>query len=358
MGRRARDLMLDGMTNQAVQKLRVSSPGDLVEAIPYLLGYHPSDSLVALAMCGPRRRVEFTMRLDLPTSVDGDIAEVLAANVAHYLENAKAEQAVLVIYGDTGDVLDGLPHPEVVDVTRQALLQSGIELVESLYVGAGRWWSYICNLPTCCPSEGTPIRSDGCSSVAATATYAGLVALPNREAVEKILEPIGFLAGQGMAQALARADEELAARITDQASLKVMRAESRSLLAAAVDTEPALSDEQAARLIVGLEDIVIRDECCEWSETDRASAAQRLWVQLARRSAPGFEVVPLVMVGWFAWRSGDSTLARVAVERCLRAEPEYGLARLLREALDSAVNPATVPVRARSPRQKRSRKRR
>lgn len=346
------------MTELPVQKLRLSSPSDLVEAVPYLLGYHPTDSLVAVALRGSHREVVFTMRLDLPPPDEGDIGTRLARSVGAYLAHAKADQAVLVVYGDSGEAPDGLPHSRLIDEAESALERRRIEVMDALYVGAGRWWSYSCDQPTCCPVDGTPINTDGCSTVAATATYAGMVALPNREAVEKILEPEGFLAGAGMAQALTRADEALAARITDQRSLEAVRVETRALLADAVDAEPVLSDDAAARLIVGLEDIVIRDECCEWTDTERAQPAQRLWVQLARRTAPGYDVVPLVMVGWFAWRDGDSTLARIAVERCLRSDPDYGLARLLEEALNSAVNPATMVSRPPAGRRTRARKRR
>lgn len=348
--------MLGFMTEQAVQKLRLSSPEDLVEAVPYLLGYHPSDSLVAVALRGPRHEVVFTMRLDLPQPGARSVATSLARSVPAYLANAEADQAVLVVYGATGQMPEGLPHSRLVDATSGALRRAQIEILDALYVGAGRWWSYTCAVPECCPIEGRPIPSDGNSTVAATATYAGLVALPNREAVEKILEPVGFPAAQAMAEALARADEALAARITDQLSLDVVRAETRALLTAAVDSEPALSDDDAARLIVGLEDTVVRDECCEWTDTERVGPAQRLWVQLARRAAPGYDVVPLAMVGWFAWRGGDSTLARIAVDKCLRSDPDYSLARLLEEALDSAVNPATLVTRPAPKRRTRARK--
>lgn len=286
----------------------------------------------------------FTLRLDLPQRDEGDIAAALACSVVAYLTHAEADRAVLVVYGATGEVLDGLPHSRLVTEATSALGRRRVTVVESLYVGAGRWWSYTCELPTCCPSDGTPINSEGCSAVAAAATYAGRVVLPNREAVEKILEPEESSTGAGMAQALVRADEALAARITDQRSLEAVRAETRALLADAVDHEPVLSADAAARLIVGLEDVVIRDECCEWADSERAQSARRLWVQLARRATQGYDVVPLAMVGWFAWREGDSTLARIAVERCLRDDPEYSLALLLRDALDSAVNPAIVPM--------------
>lgn len=329
-----------------------------MEAVPYLLGFHPSNSLVALALRGRRHEVVFTMRLDLPPTDERSVAGALARNIAAYLTHAEAEQAVLVVYCESGRGPDGLPCSRLVDAACRALRRSEVEILDALYVGAGRWWSYTCAAPECCPIEGHPMSTDGNSTVAATAIYAGLVALPNREAVEKILEPVGFPAAKAMAQALGRADEALAARINDQSSLDVVRAESRALLTAAVDTEPALPDDDAARLIVGLEDVVVRDECCEWTDTERAPAAQRLWVQLARRAAPGYDVVPLAMVGWFAWRGGDSTLARIAVDRCLRSDPQYSLALLLGEALDSAVNPAAMIARPPPKSRTRARKRR
>lgn len=350
--------MLEHMSEHAALRLRLSAPADLVEAVPYLLGYHPSDSLVALALRGERRKVGFTMRLDLPQADDGDIAAPLARSVAAYLVHAGADQAVLVVYGDVGDVLDGLPQPRLIGETTTALQRRGVEVVEALYVGAGRWWSYLCNRPTCCPSEGTPIPVGGCSTVVATATYAGLVALPNRAAVERSLDPVGVPAANGMTQALAEAEQGLAARITDEASLEVVRAESRAMLTAAVNTGPVLSDDVAARLIVGLEDIAVRDECCEWTETERGMPAQQLWVQLARRAVPEHAVVPLVMVAWFAWRAGDATLARVAVERCLLNDPAYSLAILLRDALDSAVDPATLVAPVPTERERAARRRR
>ncbi|MGB9378030.1 MAG: DUF4192 domain-containing protein [Mycobacteriales bacterium] len=330
------------MTEHAVQKLRLSSPADLVEAVPYLLGYHPADSLVGLALRGPRRRVVFSMRMDLPEPGDDQGAGCAAEAAAAYLARARGEQAVLVVYDDTPHTADGLTRRELVEQTAEALQQHGIGLLDAVHVAGGQWWSYTCDVSTCCPREGSPIPAAGASAVAATATYAGLVALPNREAVGKVLEPQGFPARQVMARALAHADEDLAARITGPASLAAVREESLGLLAAAADGEQVLSDDEAARLIVGLEDIAVRDACCAWTGTARAGAAQRLWQQLVRRSAPGYDVVPLAMVGWSAWSAGDSTLARIALDRCLAGDPDYSLARLLSRALDSAVDPAGV----------------
>ena len=349
MGGRA--VTLAGMTESGSRTLRVSSPADLVEVVPYLLGYHPSESLVGLALRGARRRVAFTMRLDLPP--DDDEGCEAAACVAAYLAHAQAEQAVLLVYGETGDVLDGLPRRRLVDASTDALAQRRIEVVEALYVAAGRWWSYTCANPVCCPSAGTRVPPSGWSAVAAEATYAGLVAQPNREALERGLEPIGFVAAKGMARALARAEVALAERVAGEPGRAAVRAESLRLLRAAADTEEALSDDAAARLILAIDDVAVRDGCCDWAETGLAEAGLRLWTQLARRAVPPHDAAPLCMVGWFAWHTGKSTLARIAVERCLRSDPAYDFGVLLLAALDGAVNPAALRRRTRRRRRRR-----
>ncbi|MFD0328716.1 DUF4192 family protein [Streptacidiphilus monticola] len=46
--------------------VRMRTPGDVAEALPYLLGFYPSDSVVALGLQGQRRRQGGTVRIDIP----------------------------------------------------------------------------------------------------------------------------------------------------------------------------------------------------------------------------------------------------------------------------------------------------
>ncbi|MDP9240101.1 MAG: DUF4192 domain-containing protein [Actinomycetota bacterium] len=345
------------MTEPAVEKLRLSSPGDLVEAVPYLLGFHPTDSLVAVALRGPRRRVVFTMRLDLPATGNraGDSADFteIAQGVTAYLVRARAEQAVLVTYGSAAVPYEGLPHQELIGATIDALAGERIEVVDALHVGSGRWWSHLCANPACCPPEGTPLAARSSSLVAATATFAGMVALPTREALEATLEPVTFLTAEGMRQALARAAADIASRCADGTGVHAVQAESLALITAATESGAVLSDDEVARLIVGLHDIAVRDECCAWATTDRAGAGRRLWTALARRSIPPWNSVPLFLVGWFAYLEGDATLAAIAVDRCLGSDPTYSFGLLLREALRRATDPAVFRGECAPPRRRR-----
>ena len=344
--------------SQSAARLRLSSPGDLVEAVPYLLGFHPRQSVVVLALRGPRRRLVLTMRLDLPMAGEspGALADGIAARVAH----AGGEVVVLVVFAefapssgarpaggasptgvartpDRAAVPVGrdpdLPHDGLVTATTAALRGCGIQTSEAVYASVGRWWSYTCVNPACCPPEGTPV--DVCSPVAAAATYAGLVALPSREALADSLQPVSG-DRSGMLAELRAAARDLAG------GSAAVRPESLRLLTDAVGTECELSDRAASRLVVGLADVGIRDACCEWALTSRREAARRLWTGLARLAPPPYDAAPLCLVGWFAYLDGDATLAGMAVERCLRSDPAYSLALLLQKALDGAMDPAVL----------------
>nr|WP_305070542.1 DUF4192 family protein [Micromonospora sp. 4G55] len=52
------------MTATDRPRLTVRSPADLLAAVPYLLGFHPADSVVVVAMRA--QRVVFAARADLP----------------------------------------------------------------------------------------------------------------------------------------------------------------------------------------------------------------------------------------------------------------------------------------------------
>src|SRR5512144_616101 len=62
----APDAPLPRSLPQPAPRLRLRSPGEILALVPYLLGFHPSESLVLVAVRGPRRRIVCTLRWDLP----------------------------------------------------------------------------------------------------------------------------------------------------------------------------------------------------------------------------------------------------------------------------------------------------
>src|SRR5947199_84270 len=101
----------------APDRVRLDDLTDLASAVPHMLGFHPTDSLVAIALCGPHERMSFTMRLDLPDPPYDDVARMTAARMAH----AGADAVLLFVYADAPRAGADLPRRELVEAVADAL---------------------------------------------------------------------------------------------------------------------------------------------------------------------------------------------------------------------------------------------
>ncbi len=70
----------------------LTSPHDLLAAIPFLIGYHPSDSLVLVAIKGDL--VSMAMRIDYPRPENSEAYDLLA----HHLKLDGADAALMLAY--------------------------------------------------------------------------------------------------------------------------------------------------------------------------------------------------------------------------------------------------------------------
>ncbi len=100
------------------------------------------------------------------------------------------------------------------------------------------------------------------------------------------------------------------------------------------------SDVEAARLLVAMRSLRVRDAA--WSAITRARsrAAVGFFTDLVRR-APG-DLLPAAaaLLAWSAWQAGDGALAWCAIDRAHDVDPDYGLSGLVAEALERAVPPS------------------
>jgi len=125
-------------------RLRVRRPDDLLALIPYLIGFHPEESLVAVFVRSGR--VILTGRLDLSSDAN---AEELAEFIDALAKREEAEALALVAYSAAS-----LPTNRLLTQLMDRLVEQ--ELTDVLYVGHGRWWSLTC-ADDCCPLAGTPL---------------------------------------------------------------------------------------------------------------------------------------------------------------------------------------------------------
>lgn len=301
-------------------RLSVSSRTDLLGMIPYTMGFHPERSIVAVGL--EHGRVGWIFRADLDTPAEALSEPILAAA----LDTTASPQVVFVGYGpaDVAETIRQLHH----DLTAE-----GIAVVDLLRVDGGRFYCLSC---LSCPEvAGMPF--DPRETVfAAKATVAGLVALPDRDAVlaqvapdltahEVIEAALARLAAAGHTPNLARDSV-----IIDQA-MKAARGGAR------------MDDDAVARLALLLQHLPLRDHA--WQATDGYLWQRELWLDLTRR-VPEPLVTPIAcLAAWAAWRGGDSVLAGAALGRAYAVDPHYGLAELIGDLLASRRRPdRLVPV--------------
>jgi hypothetical protein len=309
--------------------LRLRTPHDVIAAVPYLLGFHPSDSLVAIGSEGPHGSC--ALRLDLPPDEHlGDaakhIAELLIAN--------DFPRAVLVGYGAAEQV------EPIISAARAALDLRGVEVLETLRVDGGRFWSCCCTVPGCCPPEGTPYDI-GSSPIAAQATLAGRVALTGRGELARSVAPVGGAAREAMRRATQDATGRLVGWMVecgrDDAILQARTAAegvpyARDLLRRG----GPLTDDEVAWLGVLLVQLEVRDDALMHTDPDRLD----LWRDVLRRVEPPFAAAPACLTAYAAYLSGDGALANVALDRAVEVNPDYSMAALLRDIMLSGIPPA------------------
>lgn len=336
------------MTSWKMPGVRICDPGELIDSLPFLLGFHPRHSLVVVgfvgsgALAGPQQ-VQVTVRQDLPARLCDGLDDELLEPLGEVLLRAgcRAVAAVLVTDSVTGDPRGPGGLLGCRDSLAIALAELDIEVLDVLVATDRRWWSLWCEQPGCCPAEGHQ-RLPESSPVAARATFAGLVALPDRQALEATLagcephrraELLPLLADAERARAAVGADQLADWRCDEVAAL----------LAAAGRMPVAPGDAQLAAHAVALTDLRVRDAI--WlAIDDGCQPAAALMVELHGRLPAPYDAAPLFLLGWSHWRSGNATLAGMAAERVLRSQPDYSAAILLVTAAQRGLDPRVVPA--------------
>ncbi|MEU0116645.1 DUF4192 domain-containing protein [Streptomyces bobili] len=373
-----------GCDEGSEHQVTLRSPAELADALPYLLWYRPEDSIVLVALHdqGGRGRFGGRARLGIPANPDDwpAVARQLAQGLVIGSERRGGRPAQIVAYlcqdpatGETG----GQVRHRLQPLAHRLRVECGrldIPVIEALCISDGRFWSYCCSGVDCCPAEGAPMGLPGTSVLAAAATYAGiqvrgtlrelrarLLPLETGIAVEQevALDTAGMALVPKMLHDVSRAavaDETiaLAARIIRRFS--EAPTVTGALIADRRDDE-LLAPEEAAALILGLQDRVTRDRAAEWMEGDEAAPALRLWRALARRCVGPYgehAAAPRTLAGWVAWSSGDELEAREAFAMALGADPSYLFARLLHQACNQGLDPESVRRCLRSEREVRA----
>ncbi|WP_336110181.1 DUF4192 domain-containing protein [Streptomyces sp. PTD9-10] len=353
-------------------QVTLRSPAELADALPYLLGYRPEDSIVLVALHDREGRGRFggRARLGIPAHTEDweEAVQQLVRGLVTSSERRGRRPEQMVAYvcqepgrGETGrDVM--LRLEPLIAQLRAECGDLDAPVVEALCISDGRFWSYSCAVAGCCPADGTPMGLPGTSVLAAAATYAGIQVRGTLRELRARLLPWETSAALAQEVALDAAGMSLVPRILDDTARQSVADETLDLaeriirrFAAAAPvsgTHPAdlrddalLTHDEGATLILGLQDRTTRDRAAAWMEGDEAGPALRLWRALARRCVGPYgehAAAPLTLAGWVAWSTGDELEAREALAMALGADPDYLFARLLHQACNEGLDPESV----------------
>jgi Domain of unknown function (DUF4192) len=326
---------------RALPRIRVGSVAGFLAVIPHLLGFHPSQSMVVVGLDARRGRIMLAFRYDLPDPPDRVRSAQIADHAAAVLSARGAATAIAAGYGA------GTLVTPVAEALRAALRGAGITVRDVLRVADGRYWSYICQEPRCCPPDGVPFDVSTHPAAEALAA-AGLPARTNRAALASSLAPLTGPPAEAMAQAtaraLARAEQLRADASGEPDAWRPVVAAGRTAVREAIGTYRRggkITDlDQLAWLTVTLTDLRVRDDAWARMDPKHRAAHLRLWTDVVRHAAEPYVPAPASLLAFCAWQSGDGALANVALDRALADKSRYSMALLLREALDSGAPPS------------------
>jgi len=307
----------------------LTSAHDLITAVPFLIGFHPTNSLVLIAV--KDGAIGLAMRIDLPSHIDSDEIDLLA----HHFIRDQAQAALLVAYmpqerSDGDSLLISLGA---------GLIRNGIEIQESLLITGGRYRSIKCRDGMCCPAAGKALPAIEDSAIAAEHVVAG-IPMPYGD----ISELIDSIAADS--QSLSKEwISDVSGYLVDEDSpeigpLRRDGVEAMLLLLDEFRIGRGPTDQRlVARVIGRMSDVQVRDYAMGVHQEDNYDLYFAMWRELLRLSPVG-SVAPIAcIVAAMAYENGDGALAQRALDRAISDNASYPLAALLRRVFNAGWPP-------------------
>ncbi|WP_067853711.1 DUF4192 domain-containing protein [Nocardia shimofusensis] len=346
------------------QRLRLDAVGELIAALPALVGFFPQRSLV-VAVLGPEAalagvaEIRSVVRFDLEPG-EGRVAEAAARYAACTVNIATTSQSrdVLAVMVD-----DRLVTPAVSEATagfsgtrlmsrvvrcfeREGLRVGGAWATRGIAAGMP-WWNL----------SGSPrvgkLPDPAASAVALANVLEGRAILPSRDELVALLEPdeelrANVAARIGSVATRARTGFVRALRCGDVLGYRRRALEGVLQQIAAMESGTIPDAEEIAAALVTLRERAVRDALFGLAVGDHADAAERLWMRLARACTGPDRADPATLVAYSAYVRGDGPFAGIALEVALRADPTHAMAVLLDTALRAGMRPSHLRKLARS----------
>lgn len=321
--------------------VRVSGPQGIIGSIPYLLGFHPTESLVMLCLRGERNRLGPVLRVDLPPG--GHSARVQLARYLAAQAQQHADSAVLVCFSESPDTAikrrRDFAHAALIAECIKQIERVGIGVFDAALVRQGRCISYLQHHPG---QSGFPLLSEAdAGDLARLGSHhagAGRAVLADREALRRsIAGPIG----RGRSAAARQISEARSARFDDEENPDGLL----RLLNALQDAHEGVrhgrvqTDQAAGQLVADLDNPQLRDEAIFWALHHLDDALVPMFIGLATWTPDAHCAQVCAVLAVVAYRQGDGALAQVALDRVLEVDPGHRLSGLLLAMMQAGMPP-------------------
>ena len=318
-------------------QVAVRGVAELRASIPYLLGFYPERSLIAIGLQHDGS-VILTLRIDAPQSVEQAVAAI--EQIVPVLQRG-CPHRVVVAYCDDYE----LSEPDAAEreqVTLSAL--RAYETVRELAPVLARELSgYGVSALFVWPERpGMPRREGGpVPQIAVAQVLSGRRLLRNRGEVGARLEPAGGAARRGVGKCVRELERvphsriDLIALVTD-----ILEQQANSLQEGR--RPAAIEPHDAAVCAIAMRDIRTRDILITLIAQERAWCQVDLWCRVTQLAPTEYVAPVATMAAIAAYLDGDGALARCAFDLALRHDPDYSLALMIDSALGAGIHPAQL----------------
>jgi len=301
------------------QHMTITQPDQLIHAVPYLLGFHPHESVVLIWI--NRGSIVLTQRYDVDAPAPIPVLQSAADRV-------EATDVFICAFRNRQ------PGASFVE-DMQDLANNFARVLDAIVVVGNRWTSVLCAQP-CCPPGGRLVDPDIADEIAVQFIAHGMSVLdsradliaeitPDERGIAELRRELGAfgppeMSSAALTQAIEQCWRDVAGRIP----------------------QPASIDESMLH-IFGIRDVAVREELV-W-HLARLTPAELLAIGSllagVLRVAPSDDDVVHIatLLAMVRWLSGDGARAWVSLDRALSHNAEHPLANLMAHALSVGIPP-------------------
>ena len=300
----------------------VKTPQELLSAVPFLLGFHPENSIVVISVKDDS--LEMAMRIDYPQLDEQGLAGL------NIVEHTPANDGVLIVGYLPNENLD--EETAFLDTLGNLFaMDNKYNVREILAVWDGKYRSLLCQDETCCPVEGTPVPEFKDNRITAEQVAQG--------------KPLPFASNEVLVASLeandTAKDKDFIALVKSFAKPKGMDEKTYQQEGArAIDEvftlanqNTALPKELIAKVLGHLTDIQVRDYAL--GASNDAELAHATYLEISKYAPKGFVSPITCLTGAYAYEIGNGAEAHRLLDRAMQDDEDYTLARLLRRVFAS-----------------------